>query len=117
MMFSIMMSFCCFLFDVLVLFIFCGMYIGDGFQRVVNVPENGRRFQRVCSLQYLGGRFNHVATRTTCFVPMWPKPTGMSNNLRIMVMPCRILKTCLQCNFLSLAETNSILPILNDSHH
>ena len=79
--------------------------MGEGFKEFVHYST------------YIGGRFNHVATRTTCFVPMWPKPTGMSNNLRIMVMPCRILKTCLQCNFLSLAETNSILPILNDSHH
>lgn len=43
-------------------------YIGDGLQQVVNVPENGRRFQRVCSLQLLGSRFNHVATRTSIHV-------------------------------------------------
>lgn len=80
-------------------------YIGDGLQQVVNVPENGRRFQRVCSLQLLGSRFNHVATRTSihCIIPRlnMTKPGVTRNSLRVMVVCCRSLRTDLQCNLLS----------------
>ena len=99
-----MTSFCCFLFDVLVVFIWCGVILvmvcnkllmfqkmGDGFKEFVHYS-----IQVVASIMWRQEPLH-------CIIPSlnMTKPGVTRNNLRVMVVCSRSLRTDLQCNLLS----------------